>query len=180
MITKSLLVGLTVSSLFLLLPGASGAEAPATFKVSEFTFKRPSNWEWIEVTSPMRKAQLKVVDPKNKQEGEVVFFAGFGGTVKENVERWFRQFEEGRDPTNAKSEEVTVNNRKVTYASAQGTYLSGPPGGTRTPLKNHALLGAIIESNEGNVFIRLTGPADLVKQAAPDFKAMVEGVLKTK
>ena len=26
---------------------AASAEAPATFKVSEFTFTRPTAWEWI-------------------------------------------------------------------------------------------------------------------------------------
>ena len=36
------------------------ADAPTTFKVSEFTFQRPAKWEWVETASPMRKAQLKV------------------------------------------------------------------------------------------------------------------------
>ena len=29
------------------------AQAPATFKVSEFTFTRPEKWEWIPTTSSM-------------------------------------------------------------------------------------------------------------------------------
>ena len=39
------------------------AEAPGTFKVGEFTFTRPAGWEWVEATSSMRKAQLKVPGP---------------------------------------------------------------------------------------------------------------------
>jgi hypothetical protein len=40
------------------------------------------------------------------------------------------------------------------------------------------LLGAILESNQGSVFIRMTGPAALVKSSKPSFTQMVEGALK--
>jgi hypothetical protein len=52
------------------------------------------------------------------------------------------------------------------------------PGGPQTPLPNHALVGAIIESPQGNVFIRMTGPASLVKSTLNDFKKFVETALK--
>src|SRR5881628_2123315 len=61
------------------------AEAPATFKVSEFTFTRPPAWEWVESASPMRKAQLKVNSDDKKSSAEVVFFhfgQGQGGDTK--------------------------------------------------------------------------------------------------
>ena len=77
-------------------PNTFAADAPATFKVSEFTFKRPASWEWVETTSAMRKAQLKVNDADKKNFAEVVFFhfgPGDGGGVQANVDRWFSQFE---------------------------------------------------------------------------------------
>ena len=40
------------------------------------------------------------------------------------------------------------------------------------------LNGAIIESPDGNVFIKMTGPAPLVKTATADFKKMVESAAK--
>ena len=99
------------------------ADSPTTFKVSELTFTRPTGWEWVEVTSPMRKAQLKVVDAK--ASAEVIFFhfgpGGAGGT-KANVDRWLGQFQEPRDKINAKTEDVTVGKHKVTYVQAEGTY----------------------------------------------------------
>src|SRR5947209_8309859 len=107
------------------------AEAPATFKVSEFTFTRPAAWEWVEVTSAMRKAQLKVSEANGKGSAEVIFFhfgPGDGGGTKANVERWFGQFKEPRDQIKASSDEVTVGKHKVTYVQAEGTYLSGMPG----------------------------------------------------
>src|SRR5437016_4429845 len=156
-----------LSLLVLLLGGVRLlAQAPATFKVSEFTFTRPAGWEWVEVSSSMRKAQLKVPEPKGKAGAEVVFFhfgPGDGGGTKANVERWFSQFQESRDQINARSEEVAVGKHKVTYVQAEGTYLSGMPGAAKTAMAGYALAGAIIEADEGSVFIRMTGPKDLVK-----------------
>src|SRR5262245_55021616 len=73
------------------------AEAPSTFKVGEFNFTRPASWEWVEVTSPMRKAQLKVKGKEGQANAEVVFFqfgSGSAGGVQANVNRWLGQFEE--------------------------------------------------------------------------------------
>jgi hypothetical protein len=156
---------------------AIAAEGPKTFKVGEFSFTRPVSWEWVEVTSAMRKAQLKVPGKEGKN-ADVIFFyfgEGGGGGAKANVDRWLGQFEEGRDKINAKVEEQKVNNRTITYVQAEGTYKSGMPGGPTTPQPNTMLLGAILESAQGNVFARMTGPAELVKTARDDFKKMIEG-----
>ena len=157
------------------------ADAPASFKVGEFTFARPSGWEWVPVASSMRQAQLKVADAKSKAEAEVVFFhfgPGNAGGTQSNVDRWFRQFEEPREKIGAKSEEVTIGNHKVTYVHAEGTYKSGLPGGPQTPMPDYALAGAIIESSGGNVFVKMTGPKALVKTATADFRELVESALK--
>ena len=158
---------------------ATAAEGLKTFKVGEFSFTSPAAWEWVEVTSPMRKAQFKVPG-KDAKSADVIFFyfgeSGGGGT-KANVDRWLGQFVEPREKINAKVEETKVNNRTVTYVQADGTYKSGVPGGPTTPLPNTMLLGAILESEQGNVFVRMTGPMELVKDSANDFKKMVNGAL---
>src|SRR5216117_3909157 len=162
-----------VSTLFAPLTGLRAADAPATFKVSEFTFTRPANWEWVESTSQMRKAELKVVDAATQAKAEVVFYhfgPGSAGGTQANVDRWFRQFEEPREKINAKTDEVTIGKRKVTYVSAEGTYKSGMPGAAQTPMPNYALLGAIIEASDGSVFVKMTGPKELARSVAADFK----------
>lgn len=158
------------------------ADAPATFKVSEFIFKRPAKWEWIETSSPMRKAQLAVPNEQPKKDpAEVVFFhfgPSNGGGVQANVDRWYGQFEGPREKIGAKSEEAKIGKTKVTFVRAAGTYLSGMPGGARTSKAEYALRGAIIESDEGNVFVKMTGPEALVKSAEDDFRRMIESALK--
>src|SRR6266581_2118885 len=59
-----------VSTLFAALNGLRAADAPAAFKVSEFTFTRSANWEWVETASAMRKAELRVVEEKTKAKAE--------------------------------------------------------------------------------------------------------------
>ncbi len=171
------LVGAIV--LFVSLAAARGAET--TFKVGDISFTRPAKWEWVEVSSPMRKAQLKVTDEKGTASAEVVFFQ-FGpgpmGGVKANVDRWLGQFAEPRDKINAKTEEVTVGKTKVTYVQAEGTYKSGMPGGPQTPMPDYALAGAIIDASEGNIFVKMTGPKALVKSSVDDFRKMIESGLK--
>ena len=152
-------------------------ESPATFKVSECTFTRPASWETLETTSQMRKAQFKITDPNTKDTADVIFFyfgPGNGGGTKANVDRWLGQFKEPKDQVKASTEESIVSGHKVTYVRAEGTYMSGMPGGPTTPKPNYALAGAIIESAEGSVFVRLTGPRELVKSSFADFKKMIE------
>jgi|SRR5215218_1832699 len=162
--------------------GLNAADAPATFKVSEFTFKRPAKWQWVETASPMRKAQLAVPDEQEKKDpAEVVFFhfgPSNGGGVQANVERWYGQFEGPREKIGAKSEEAKIGQTKVTFVRAAGTYMSGMPGGARMPKTDYALRGAIIESTEGDVFVKMTGPEALVKSAEDDFRKMIESALK--
>ena len=160
---------------------AGAAEAPANFKVSTFTFQRPAKWEWIVTASPMRKAQLKVSGADKTNAAEVVFYhfgPGNGGGVQANVDRWFTQFQEPREKLGAKSEETKIGKTKVTFVRAEGTFLSGMPGGARTAQPGTALRGAILESKGGDVFVKMTGPAALVKSSEDDFRKLIESALK--
>jgi len=164
--------------LALLASNLLSADAPKTFQVSDLTFTRPEKWEWVESTSSMRKAQLKVPGAKKDESAEVVFYyfgEGNGGGTKPNVDRWLSQFQ---NQSNPKVEEATPGKHKVTYVQVEGTYMSGMPGGPRTPQPNSMLNGAIIESPNGNVFIKMTGPAALVKSSTADFRKMVESGAK--
>jgi hypothetical protein len=156
----------------------SSFAADDKFQVSDFTFTKPASWKSMDLPpGGMRKAQLRISDEKSKQTAEVVFFhfgAAQGGDVQANVDRWLGQFQEGKDKINAKVDKATVGALKITWVEAEGTYMSGMPGGAKTAMPNSGLRGAIIESDQGNVFARLTGPKDLVKNSAAEFKKMIE------
>jgi hypothetical protein len=171
-----LLSFLVLLTCFLPVSALFSAEAPASFKVGELTFQRPGKWDWVKPSSSMRAAELKVNDAKGP--AEVIFFnfgGGQGGGTKANVDRWLGMFQE---KSGTKTDEVSIGKHKVTYVQTQGTYMSGMPGGPKTPMKDHALLGAIVESDAGNVFVRMTGPIEVVKGAEGEFKKMIESGAK--
>lgn len=157
------------------------ADAPATFDVGAFKFQRPTAWTWIEVPEGMkmmRKAVLNIPGKDGGKPAEVIFYhfgAGpnSGGGVQANVSRWYSQFSDKTAPE--KSETKEVAGTKVTFVTVGGTYQSGMPMGPKTPMPNYALLGAIIEDPVGgDVFVKCTGPEEVVKggtQAFHDFIA---------
>lgn len=149
--------------------------ADDSFEVSEFTYETPKGWTKEQPNSSMRKAQLSAPGKDGKDGAEVTFFyfgAGAGGSVQANIGRWLGQF---KDQKNSKQEEKTVNGVKITYVTTEGTFMSGPPfGGPQTPTPDSALLGAIVEGKEGNVFVKMTGPLATVKGADEGFRAMIE------
>ncbi|MEX1117745.1 MAG: hypothetical protein WEB60_03030 [Terrimicrobiaceae bacterium] len=152
------------------------AAEPIEFSVGEFAFDRPTGWTWIPATSPMRKAQL-MVKGDDAATADVVFFhfgPGQGGTVEANVQRWVAQFEDGKSASNKES----IDGKEVTFVEAAGTFLSGMPGTPTVPLEGFALRGAILESAEGDVYVKMTGPLALVESAAADFKKMVSEARK--
>ncbi len=156
------------------------AADPATFTVGAFTFQRPAAWTWVPVNSAMRKAQLHVADPANPSGPgvDIVFFhfgAGQGGGVDSNVSRWLGQFEEKGAELKSTIESADIKGTKITRVRvASGTFSSGMPGGPTTPLPAYGLYGAILESPQGDVFVKMTGPAELVQAAAPAFEAMLQ------
>lgn len=156
------------------------ADAPQDFKVSKYSFKTPSGWDWVPNTSLMRKAVLRFPSGQTNQ-AEVIFFhfgPENGGGVQANLDRWLGMFQEPKDTLNAKTEETTVNGHKLHYVQAQGTFMSGMPGRPKTPQPGTMLLGAIVESPEGAVFIRCTGPVETVKAGEKAFRGLVENAAK--
>jgi len=145
---------------------------PLEFQVGGFNFDRPSGWKWIVPSSSMRKAQLSVSSPEGGV-ADVTFFhfgPGQGGGVQANVDRWFAQF--GNSNTSQSEEKVDAT--RVVHVQASGTFQSGMPGGPTTPLENYALRGAIlVDSEKGDVFVKMTGPAAVVESAASAFDEMV-------
>ncbi|MFM8365441.1 MAG: hypothetical protein ACKOAS_09855 [Verrucomicrobiota bacterium] len=142
------------------------------FEVGGFEFERPVGWKWVVPSSPMRKAQL-AVPGSGGTAGEVTFFhfgPGQGGGVQQNIDRWFAQF----GNANTSQEEKMVGETRIFKVGAEGTFQSGMPGGPTTPLEGYALRGAILGNDQnGNVFVKMTGPAEIVRAADLDFDQMV-------
>jgi hypothetical protein len=166
------------TAIFVLAATGISAEQPAEpVKVGPFTFTVPEGWKKVTPSSPMRKGQLEVTQGSDK--AEVTFFqfgAGQGGSPADNVARWFAQFPGSEDKR--KTENVQAGAMKITFATTEGTFSSRMPGGPTTPMTGYALHGAILESTDGDVYVKMTGPEAVVKSATEAFKKMVSDAAK--
>jgi hypothetical protein len=160
------------------LASVQAADAPG-FEAGGFSFSVPAGWKSVQPSSSMRKAELLVPGPEGTGEaGQATitvfhFGPGQGGTVTQNVDRWFGQFGGDREAIGAATATETIGTVPVTFARARGTFQSGMPGGPTTPLEGQALLGAILESSNGDVYLKMTGPAPTVEKAEPAFVQMI-------
>lgn len=166
-----------VTAFFVFAASAVFAE-PTEIKAGSFTFAVPDGWKQVTPSSPMRKAQLEIA--RGPEKAEVTFFhfgADQGGSAADNVARWYGQFPGSEK--NQITENVQAGSVKITFAMTEGTFSSGMPGGPTTPMPGYALCGAILESADGSVFVKMTGPDAVVKASTEAFKKMVSDAAKS-
>jgi hypothetical protein len=177
--TPDMKIALPITAFLLLAAAATGGEQTGEpIKVGGFTFMAPEGWTKVAPSSPMRKAQLEIA--RGPAKAEVTFFQfgkEEGGSVADNVARWFAQFP-GSDDKHI-TENAQIGAVKITFAMTEGTFSSGMPGGPTTPMTGYALCGAILEGAEGSVFIKMTGPNAVVKASTDSFKKMVSDAAKS-
>lgn len=155
------------------------AEEPGGFTAGDYQFVLPAGWISAPPSSPMRKAELRVPGPEGTgAAGEALitvfhFGPGEGGTVQQNVDRWFGQFDGDTEAKGAATAQETIGTVPVTFTRARGTFQSGIPGQPTTALEGQALLGAILESPNGDVYLKMTGPVPTVEKAEPAFVQMI-------
>ena len=171
-----------IASLFAIVTLISGANSraadPASLKVGEFTFKAVDKWKTKEVPRMMSQGGFTLLTSDGTKTIDADFYhfgAGQGGDLEANVNRWKGQFQPGADGKEVKLErtEVLYGKRKVTYVVITGTFLSGSPMGAKTPQPGSAMIGAILESGEGSVFVKFTGPEKEITASKETFKKLI-------
>lgn len=146
------------------------------------TFTVPEGWVSETPSSAMRKAQFKL--PRQGSDTEdarlVVYFFGpdQGGSVEDNIQRWAGEYQQ---PDGRKSIDVAqrstrrVNGMDVTEVDVSGTLDAEtmPGSGQRVRKENQRTLAAIVQSEHGSYFIKLTGPAATIAYWEPSFHKYV-------
>ncbi len=136
----------------------------------------PEDWQAVAPSNPMRKAQLRV---PSELGDSVVAFSTAGGTVQANLARWGRQMMDGMgDPIRPRAEVREISGLKVHVVEMDGTYLDGPPMGATTERPYSTLRGAIVESGDGLVFIKMWGPEDAMDRAEGAWNTMISGMTR--
>ncbi len=143
-------------------------------------FSVPRAWDRVPATSDVRAAQWKLRRaPGDPEDGELVLFffgTGKGGSVQENLDRWYGQFAQpdGRPSRDAAVVTIrTVNGLKVTAVDLAGTYKAGPmtDGPLPPPKRGFRILAAAVEGDDGPWFLKAIGPEKTIAAAKPGFDA---------
>ena len=150
---------------------AANMDSGATFLVSGITFAAPKGWQRGPGSS-FRAAEFTA--PGNVG---VAFFTS-GGTVEGNIERWRAQVQGATPGDNKfKQEKTTVSGVTVHTVTMEGSYAGmDRTGGAAPAAAGTRFVGVIFENGPGPVQIRMTGPADAVKEVEPTLKALIDGM----
>jgi hypothetical protein len=143
--------------------------------------RTPAEWEKKEPANNLRLAQFSLPKAKDdKADAELVIFKGLGGSAKENVDRWKKQFLPPKDKKIddvAKVEEFKVGEAKVTYLDVEGTYLfkARPMDPTAEERPGYRMIAAQFDGPKDVYHIKLTGPAKTVEQYKKGFDEWLKG-----
>lgn len=155
----------------------------ATGSVAGVEWKVPSGWS-VGAQKPMRAATYLIGSGDAQAECAVFYFGkGQGGDLEANIERWISQVKQpdGSDSKDkAVRDEIVSSCCKITTIEVAGTYQasSGPMMQVTAEKPGFVLLGGIVPGDEGNVFFKFTGPAELVKNSKGAFLGMLSSVSK--
>jgi len=168
-----------VFSLFLCFLGAACAlpqtnpPQPLAFRIGSLRFDRPEAWVYSRPTDGVLTAQLE-----KKSEGtplRITFTRlahGSGGSVQANVDRWRAQFLSNDAP--AEVQALSGPAQPLTLVKLTGTMKGGVPGGPPKDSPDTLLLGAILDSPEGLVAVKMVGPKLPVRREEPVFMELVK------
>lgn len=148
-------------------------------KFGSFAVTVPDGWESQALSSNMRVAHWTMKDAEL-----IVYHFGTGaGTVEQNLERWYGQFEqEGGAPSAdlAKVEKSVVSDLAVTSVDLSGHYVAAirPGAPQKHDLPGHRMLAAVVEAPDGNYFFKMLGPEAAVEAQKAAFGALIASIKK--
>ena len=143
--------------------------------VGEFLFVRPPSWQWIE-TRTNNPPILRIIESNGTADVTFLRFPieGKTGDPVPTVVRWRNTFT--KDQTYSRTPK-TIGTNKVLLVTITGTH-EKIVGKTKLESPNYALEGVHITHPQGNIGVRLVGPAAIVERSKPAFHKMIESALK--
>jgi hypothetical protein len=140
--------------------------------------------DWIEETpsTALRIAQYRLPAVGNDgEDGSLVVFNRIGGTIQQNLERWYGQFQssEGNNDRGDLDGKIDmINGMQVTYASVSGIYQTGSMGLPQNSgeKSNYMMLAAIVETPEGPYYFKAVGPENTLMQRAGEFEQFIQSI----
>lgn len=153
--------------------------------VAGATFRPPSAWKDLG-PGGMRQANYTLGPLEGERDSATmaVFYFGAtqGGSVNENIERWISQMSlpDGGDSHKAvMRNDFNVDGMSAHLVELAGTYQAsarGMMGGVTESKENYRMAAVVLETPEGNLFFKLTGPDHTAQTMIEQFKAMLKEI----
>ncbi len=160
-----------------------GKLPPGHPSLGELKYEVPKGWISEQPASKMRRAQFRLPGVQGSKDAilGVFYFPGGGGSVEDNLNRWYGQFKQPDGSTTAshvQRQEKEVNGLKVTVVYVTGTYLqpqnpmmmSGPV----EEKSGYAMLAAIVDTPQGPWFFKAVGPQKTIDHWRDSFTKFVD------
>ena len=145
----------------------------------------PLGWEQLTPSSSMRLAEFRLPGkPVGSGDATLAVFyfgSGQGGSVEQNIDRWYSQFEQADGGSTKQASQRwrdTVYGMPVTMVDIAGSFTAGmgPGAGSDEPAPGYRMLGAIVESDNGPYFFKLIGPEATVSHWNQSFAAFISSI----
>ena len=184
LLTLTLAAGGAACSKNFVEPGSVEEVPPSQARAVRVEYQAPTGW--IEETPSSRMRQAQYLLPRagaDQEDAELVVFhfPGQGGSIEANIARWIGQMSrpDGSPATDdAEISHKMVRGQKVTLLEVSGTYQSGGmgPRGQGASKTGYRMRGAIVDTNQGPWFFKLTGPAETVGKWSDSWTAFVDSL----
>ena len=145
-------------------------------------FTPDASWTSQQPASSMRFAQFVLTSDAEPAELVVYYFGNTGaGSIDANINRWISQIAQpdGSDSREAATIDTRqINELKTTTIDLAGTYVAEtrPGSGERVNKPDWHLLAAIVETEAGPYYFKVTGPSAAVEAARASFEQMLETI----
>ncbi|HEX7446219.1 MAG TPA: hypothetical protein VF306_01670 [Pirellulales bacterium] len=169
-------------------PPAKQAAEKIDIADGKFAMAAPEGWQRKQPKINFIEHEFEVPAAEGDERPGRVTVMGAGGSIEDNLKRWYGQFRQpgGEDTADqAKVEQKTVTGQPVTLVDVSGTYLDKPggpfAGGKTVEREDYRMLAAIIETTQqgkktGNYFIKLIGPRKTIADNQKAFDAMIDSL----
>lgn len=148
--------------------------ASSRVRIGDLTATVDEGWIQEVPSSSMRLTQFRLpASERGIDDAELAVFSSIGGSVQDNLSRWFDQFSQpdGSDSQEkARVQEFSVNEMPTTIADLTGTFTGGGmPMSQPVEKKDYRLLAAIVVGASDVYYFKLVGPEKTVERWATSF-----------
>lgn len=158
---------------------AADEEAKA-IRFGNYSMQVPKDWQQKQPSVRIIAYEFAAPAAEGDNTDGRLTVMGAGGTIDANIERWYAQFTQpdgSNTADKAKVDKKAIAGQTVHTVDISGTYKDQRgPFAPAVERANYRMLGAIVETKDGNVFFKFYGPEKTIAKHADAFWGMINSL----